>query len=935
MSTASFADFHSPGTKAVGTPYEYVNLSNALSNEATVKGATGKYEINNDFPWIEYKYSGSTTDNGKSEVARGGVYVSKNPIWGTDEFVYMVDDAQKWLGSPKVEVGYTKNADGSFNLLPKTITFGVMQAKRVDVLLTGGGSNTNVADIIVMETFNRSVVKRIKSDVMPGKSNKNNAANTNSQYVTIDGLNPLKSYMITVAPAASAFQVEKQTGEDEFGDPVKEWVPFTEAEYLVKDIPNQQITNVKGPAVYVTALRLYGTHPEVDTPLTPNGNSGVFHATNKIKGLGFDYVNLSNALRNDAPKTTFDAEGNGTVVNKYAINDQYNWINYNYSGSVLNSGACEVSRGGVYVSKDPVTGEDEFVYMTDDGGLWLGSPKVEVGWIKNADDTWNLLPKTITLNIKEATGIDLLLTGGGSNTNVADIFVIDAATQKITQTITTGVMPGKSNKASAANTKSEYVTITDLDPAKSYFVTVAPAASATQVEVTTVDEFGDNVKVFVPYTATENFLQDVPNQVMSNIKSPAVYVTAARIYNGAIEGANIKDMVAEAKAAKQSTVTLVKGGSYELNEAIDVDGITIQGNGATIKVGADAQFYAKGNGMIIDGVVIDAKDVKQPIFAMATDALVTAEDSAAFANFTMVDGAKVYKYEAASQNVLLCKEVTIKNSTVQNLSVPVFSVNGMAWGVEALNFENNIIGFATAKLAGTSSQTAIDFFTNKNQGNWSSTFSVPSVKDLKFVSNTIYNTVANTGDYFFRFSNASNALKVWGANSVDGVMTVTMQNNTFNNVMGTKDIANNMVTNGKVKMAWNNNIFFNVFRLQNKFKGNYSLVAEGNLIDAAEGYNLNAGDYGSGMGTELKATGLKTTIGTEATKVADLAEFFAPYESMKAAGDQRWASYAKKETAVEAVKAEVKSDVTKALINGQVVITTANGAVAADGKTIK
>ena len=126
---SKFPVCHAPETKAPGTNYEVLNLSNALTKK--MKEGAEKYAIDDaKYPWVNYNYQASILDDGTCEVSRGGIYCSIDPVT-EDQLetpVYITDDNDpcQWLGSPKVEIGYTKTEDGlALNLYPKILTFGV------------------------------------------------------------------------------------------------------------------------------------------------------------------------------------------------------------------------------------------------------------------------------------------------------------------------------------------------------------------------------------------------------------------------------------------------------------------------------------------------------------------------------------------------------------------------------------------------------------------------------------------------------------------------------------------------------------------------------------------------------------------------------------------------------------------------------------------
>lgn len=512
--------------KAEGATNQVINMSN------TLQLVSGKYSVNGNYPWIIYNNSGS---NG--EVRRGGIYVSINPTTFVNDgtFTYMVDDAQQWLGTPKVEVGYAKDADNYFSkLISYSLAYNVKDVKKVELLLTGGGSNTNVADVLVLDASNKAVIKSITSEAMPGKSNKNNDANTKSTVVTVNDLDPAKAYIILVAPSLANTTVEVES-VDEDGDKFKEWVAVpTEATSFINDInvEGKKITNIKNPAVYVAAVRITGS----DDSAAP-----ICHVPGeKYAGTNHEVVKFSNyittAEKAGAAKSVLDEENN-------------NWMKYVNLSSVCDNGQYELSKGGHWASIDYVSGNPtlggnwtyipswgkettaDFQYIFPDANPEsnLGSPKVEMGYTKLESGDLLLQPKNLSISVKEATRVDLLLTGAGSNTNAADIIVKNAATGKVVKVVTTETMAGKSNKDNAANTNSKIVSIS-LDPAVRYTVSVFPSAQYTQVEMQMVDEDGDSYKEYVPFTGDWTKASTYTAKGLSNVKAPAVFVYAAHIY---------------------------------------------------------------------------------------------------------------------------------------------------------------------------------------------------------------------------------------------------------------------------------------------------------------------------------------------------------------------------------------------------------------------
>jgi len=935
--------YHPLGEKYPRAPFEYINISNTLTNEVT-KNGTAKYGINDNYPWIVYNYSASILDNGRSEVSRGGIYVSKNPVTQNDEFVYMVDDAQKWLGSPKVEVGYVKNEDATWNLCPKTLTLNIKELNRVDILLTGGGSNTNVADIFVFDAADNSLVKTIKSDTLVGKSNKANASNTNSQYLTIDSLNATKSYSIVVAPAASAVQVEKSI-KDEDGDMVKTWVAYTDSEDMLKDVDSLAITNIKYPSIYITALRLFSADRSLGGQKAPKAATDEYYspAGNKMPGASFAYINLGNTICNDAPLTTFNAEGVATVANKYAVKATYPWIYYNYTGSVLDDQRMEVARSGYYFSKNPITGADEVVYMTDDENesvLWIGSPKIEVGYSKGTTYFNQLMPKSIQFNVKEATKVEFLLTGAGSNTNAAAIKVIKASDKSVVKTIVTETMAGKSNKNNGSQSNSQLIAIDSLNAAESYTIVIAPDTAATQIEVSQVDADGDAVKVYKKYSdvLTSDLFSDVTvadSLKVSNIKSPAIAIGAVRVYGTDVtEDKTLGGIIAYTKAAGKKVVNLNKAFTYELVGASEADGITINGNGASVVADTIGQLVAKGNGLIIDNIVIDASKSTVAPIAMANKNTLNAADTAAFYTeivakydtivkidtiytdeaktaISKVDTTVTYKpvmgmkYTGANQKVFEAKLIAIRNSEIKTAAAIVNGGNA-PWALRKFEINNSVIERTTK-----TGDPMINFYGGAN-----------SIQDINIQNSTIYADSAKTDFYFLRYSNASNAQpkKVFGEN--DNRASWVMMNNTLVNMPSNKDFANNYVTINTDTLTWKGNVFANTYRLQKVRNCTNNFAAADNAI--CGGVNTVDGTDASKWATEDKEMGIAYN---------DSVKNFIPdpysWTAEKQYGDPRWVAQIPEKTEISRIIAGVDTLVLKSNVK-----YTLNAAAITDAEKI-
>ena len=392
--------------------------------------------------------------------------------------------------------------------------------------------------------------------------------------------------------------------------------------------------------------------------------------------------------------------------------------------------------------------------------------------------------------------------------------------------------------------------------------------------------------------------------------------------NAKPEPTEISEMVVGKKA-----LTLKADKEYTLNAnaVLGLDVVTINGNGATIKVGEAGKFSVQ-KGIILDNVVLDGTATANAIVELS------ATPDASLATFTDAVGTEgeegyvpaTMKYEGANQKVYEAERVEINNSTfITNNSV---IRPGAAWALRNLSIDNSII-----EVKYKSGKAIINM--EENGAN--------SVQNIAIKNSTIYADDAATDMRFIRYTNASNAQsqKVWG--TADNNASITLTNNTFVGVCGNKEFANNYVNKKLYQFTFKNNACINTWRINKlgtnntrNFEQADNVISGGTqTVDGTDaGWFTSVDDLGAVWNF---GDGEGQTAAPAATDMEAMGAAFGLYEYYKNSsfGDPRWDAYAKENpTAIQNVNAgaAAKNGVVYNL-NGQRVNANAKGIVIING----
>ena len=264
------------------------------------------------------------------------------------------------------------------------------------------------------------------------------------------------------------------------------------------------------------------------------------------------------------------------------------------------------------------------------------------------------------------------------------------------------------------------------------------------------------------------------------------------------------------EAAKDGVVAVYLDEDLTLTEPITVPlgkQLVIYGRNHTLTLGSGTNFVINDN-LTLNNVKIDATELTKPLIALAKEpASGTPKNQDVYARAVggSLDANDVYLLSNVSINNVMIRE--LKNSLVSNGST--------SWSLENLTIRKSII-----QLNVGDGKNFIDM-----DG------STGAVKDMTITENTIYNLQENNKAYFIRFSNASNAAKIYGLNKSGATQELywNIANNTFVRTFTSKDFGNNIINNKLVKNVFSQNVFYDVYRLYQFLQNNQTRTTVGNI----------------------------------------------------------------------------------------------------------
>ena len=238
------------------------------------------------------------------------------------------------------------------------------------------------------------------------------------------------------------------------------------------------------------------------------------------------------------------------------------------------------------------------------------------------------------------------------------------------------------------------------------------------------------------------------------------------------------------------------------------------------------------------------------------------------------------KYPGANQNWPHDEgEILIKDCNFREVKETVFTTGGANWALARLTFDGCVIQINRSD--GDQNNAII-----KMKG---------SIRYLTIKNSTWYNTNEEGNNVWMSYGNASNGQpqKVWGT---DADAAIVMMNNTIINLCTNKNAGNQMPSKNNITCTIKGNIFYNMYRIQNKIVGN--CVKDYTEADNSQCSTMPTSTVETGLGvddTKLIDGIRPITIPSAALDFSNIHALmwnFAPspdsYAAEKRLGDPRW-----------------------------------------------
>lgn len=269
-------------------------------------------------------------------------------------------------------------------------------------------------------------------------------------------------------------------------------------------------------------------------------------------------------------------------------------------------------------------------------------------------------------------------------------------------------------------------------------------------------------------------------------------------------GSNIAEFVRThiVDTQDEQAFELEAGATYELTEDVDFGKYQVQLRGdkihhPTIVYGGEVALKCS-NGLKVKFINFDCTNAEKTYGAIMCSDDEPTEDWGIICN-----GKNGWQMD---------NPIMITDCWFKNVKNGVFNVGKNAWAIKDFRMENCIVQMACDGSKFGNGAIICGFGDTYFQGEqkWSGLVANITVKEC-----TVYNTLDNSKTRFIR--NASNAVRRMFATD-DAVCT--LENNTFVRTMNKKEFANNTTNSALFVINFNNNICFDVFRLQKFIQGN-------------------------------------------------------------------------------------------------------------------
>ena len=405
-------------------------------------------------------------------------------------------------------------------------------------------------------------------------------------------------------------------------------------------------------------------------------------------------------------------------------------------------------------------------------------------------------------------------------------------------------------------TKANFGTQMNSDGSESVVVTwkVVPGAGGYAYEVYNVDDPANPVELVKGVTDSPTFtfpkaedtryqvkVRTLGNLELNNTEAPEATVFA---YSTMIDakiipnGSDIAEFIAANLTASEDeqAFELEAGGSYTCNAPVDFmdNKMTLRGDKITHPIVTFGE-----SGIIYTSAMLKVKWINFDCTAMTSKwGVIEMSPNPPASRSAVSQGIGAGKNNGNPADVYILPEtepIMIQDCAFKNVPNCFIAAGECAWGIGDIRILNSVIqlncdgsknsnaSFLSAYSAGYKNPSGSD---NTYNG---------CIKNLTIKESTIFNTVLNTKNYFIRFNN-KDIDRIFP--TADG--TCTMMDNTISRVFSGKNWADRTPNQPKYVITYDNNIFFECFRLQKFFQNNCTFAFH---------QEQNVGFYAEGDGT--------------------------------------------------------------------------------------
>lgn len=172
---------------------------------------------------------------------------------------------------------------------------------------------------------------------------------------------------------------------------------------------------------------------------------------------------------------------------------------------------------------------------------------------------------------------------------------------------------------------------------------------------------------------------------------------------------------------------------------------------------------------------------------------------------------------------ILQDPIIIQDCAFKNVIDGLFSVGQCSWGIADVRVMNSVVQMRNDGKK-NSNGAIICGFSNGFKAPSGGQFWYGGIKSITIKNSTIYNIESNSKNRMFRFNNKDldHAFPTAGG-------SCTMMDNTFIRVYDKKEFGNNTPNRKEYVITYDNNIFYDCFRLQKFIQGNCKLEYHQNL----------------------------------------------------------------------------------------------------------